>query len=89
MTSCFLGEDRSQALDGSRDFSPFAVATLPGEMLAEHARDRWLAGSVDEVVERIAELRALGVTRVPPAPEPLGRREMVALIGERLLPSLR
>jgi F420-dependent oxidoreductase-like protein len=89
MTSCFLGEDRSQALDRIARFVAVRGGDAdPGEMLAER-RDRWLAGSVDEVVERIAELRTLGVTRVFLQHLNHSDDEMVALIGERLLPSLR
>ena len=89
MTSCFLGEDRGQALDRIARFLAVRGGDAdPEEMLAER-RDRWLAGSVDEVVERIAELRALGVTRVFLQHLNHSDDEMVALIGERLLPSLR
>ena len=51
--------------------------------------DRWLAGSVEDVVERIAELRELGVTRVFLQHLNHADDEMVALLGERLLPALR
>ena len=89
MTSCFLGEDRGQALDRIARFLAVRGGDAdPGEMLAER-RDRWLAGSVVEVVQRIAELRALGVTRVFLQHLNHSDDEMVALIGERLLPSLR
>ena len=89
MTSCFLGEDRGQALDRIARFLAVRGGDAdPGKMLAER-RDRWLAGSVDEVVQRIAELRTLGVTRVFLQHLNHSDDEMVALIGERLLPSLR
>ena len=59
------------------------------EAMLEQRRDRWLAGSVEDVVERIAELRALGVTRVFLQHLNHSDDEMVALIGERLLPAIR
>jgi F420-dependent oxidoreductase-like protein len=86
MTSCFLGEDRGEALDRIARFLAVRGGDAdPEEMLAAR-RERWLAGSVDEVVERIAELRALGVTRVFLQHLNHSDDEMVALIGERLLP---
>jgi alkanesulfonate monooxygenase SsuD/methylene tetrahydromethanopterin reductase-like flavin-dependent oxidoreductase (luciferase family) len=89
MTACFVGVDRAEALD--------RVAWLlalrgddsdPAAFLRERS-DRWLAGSVDEVAERIAGLRALGVTRVFLQHLNHADDEMVALVGGRLLPALR
>ena len=57
-------------------------------MLGER-RLRWLAGSVDDVAERVDELRELGVTRVFLQHLSHSDDEMVALIGDRLVPSLR
>jgi alkanesulfonate monooxygenase SsuD/methylene tetrahydromethanopterin reductase-like flavin-dependent oxidoreductase (luciferase family) len=59
------------------------------EAMLEARRDRWLAGSVDDVAERVDELRELGVTRVFLQHLNHSDDEMVALIGGRLLPSLR
>jgi alkanesulfonate monooxygenase SsuD/methylene tetrahydromethanopterin reductase-like flavin-dependent oxidoreductase (luciferase family) len=57
--------------------------------MLEERRDRWLAGSVDDVAERVDELRKLGVTRI--FLQHLNHAEdgMVALIGDRLLGALR
>ena len=54
----------------------------------EARRGRWLAGSVDDVTERVDELRELGVSRIYLQHLNHSDDEMVALIGERLLPAL-
>ncbi|OFW75663.1 MAG: hypothetical protein A2Y55_02455 [Actinobacteria bacterium RBG_16_68_12] len=59
----------------------------PEALLAER-RDRWLAGTVEEVAERIDALRDVGVTRVFLQHLNHSDDEMVALVGERLLPAL-
>ena len=88
MTSCFLGEDRAEAVERvSRFLAVRADTTDPEALLAERA-DRWLAGSVDEVVARIEELRELGVTRVFLQHLNHDDDAMVVLIGSRLLPAL-
>jgi alkanesulfonate monooxygenase SsuD/methylene tetrahydromethanopterin reductase-like flavin-dependent oxidoreductase (luciferase family) len=56
----------------------------PATLLAER-RDRWLAGTVEEVAERIEELRAVGVTRVLLQHLNHGDDEMIALVGDRLV----
>jgi alkanesulfonate monooxygenase SsuD/methylene tetrahydromethanopterin reductase-like flavin-dependent oxidoreductase (luciferase family) len=45
-------------------------------------RDRWLVGTVDEVVDRIEELHALGVTRVFLQHLNHGDDDMVRLLPE-------
>ena len=52
MTACFVGADRADVLDRLGAFIAVRSGdTGPGELLAER-RDRWLAGTVDEVAER-------------------------------------
>ena len=60
---------------------------MPHETLEER-RGTWLAGTVEEVAERLAELEALGVTRVFLQHLNHSDDEMIALVGERLLPEL-
>lgn len=89
MTACFVGADRGDVLDRLREF----VATRgdgadPEELLAQR-RDRWLVGTVEEVAERIDELRAVGVTRVFLQHLNHADDDMVGLVGDRLLPALR
>jgi F420-dependent oxidoreductase-like protein len=89
MTSCFLGDTRADAVERIARFLSVRGEDTEAEAMLEARRDRWLAGSVDEVAERIEELREVGVTRV--FLQHLGHDddEMVALIGERLLPAVR
>lgn len=64
MTACFLGETHGDVLDRlGRFLAVRGDDTEPAALLAER-RDRWLAGTVGEVAERIEELREVGVTRV-------------------------
>ena len=89
MTACFVGRDRAEAVERVARFVALrGNGADPAELLAERS-DRWLAGSVDEVAERIGELRDLGVTRVFLQHLNHGDDDMVALLGERLLPLLR
>lgn len=89
MTACFVGRDRAEAAERVARFVALRGHEAdPAELLAERS-DRWLAGSVDEVAERIGELAGLGVTRVFLQHLNHADDEMVALVGERLLPLLR
>jgi F420-dependent oxidoreductase-like protein len=86
MTAAFVGVDRAEVLDRLRAF--LAVRgddTDPEELLAARA-DRWLAGTLHEVVARIEELRALGVSRVFLQHLNHSDDAMVALVGEQLVP---
>ena len=57
MTACFLGETDADVLDRvARFLSVRGDDTDPAALVAER-RDRWLAGTLDEVAGRIGELR--------------------------------
>jgi F420-dependent oxidoreductase-like protein len=89
MTTCFLGRDRAEAVERvARFVAQRGDEVDPGQLLQERS-DRWLAGSVEEVAERIGELRELGVERVFLQHLNHGDDDMVALVGDRLLPLLR
>jgi F420-dependent oxidoreductase-like protein len=91
MTSCFVGETRDDAVErvarfldirgGGNDSDPTAT-------LADRA-DTWLAGSVEDVAERIADLAEAGISRVFLQHLVHEDDELVPLIGERLLPLVR
>ena len=76
MTSCFVGADRAEVVERVRRFLEIAGGgAMPEAVIAERAT-AGSSGTVDEVAARIEELRAIGVTRrLPPAPEPLRRRD--------------
>jgi alkanesulfonate monooxygenase SsuD/methylene tetrahydromethanopterin reductase-like flavin-dependent oxidoreductase (luciferase family) len=89
MTACFVGDSRDEVHERvGRFLAVRGDDTDPGSFVAERS-DRWLVGTVDEVAARIDELRALGVTRVFLQHLNHSDDEMVALVGERLLPMLR
>jgi F420-dependent oxidoreductase-like protein len=89
MTSCFLGETHEHAVERvGRFLAVRGDSSDPAAVLAERS-DRWLAGSVEEVAERIAGLAGLGVSRVFLQHLNADDDAMVALIGERLLPLVR
>jgi F420-dependent oxidoreductase-like protein len=89
MTGCFVGTDRGEVLDRIGSFLAIRGGEVQAEEMLEQRRSSWLAGTVDEVVERIRELEAIGVTRVFLQHLNHSDDEMVALVGEQLLPALR
>jgi F420-dependent oxidoreductase-like protein len=88
MTACFVGAHRSEVLDRIRSFLDVRGGDADAEDLLAERRDRWLVGTVEEVAERIEELRELGLTRLFLQHLNHADDEMVALVGERLLPLL-
>lgn len=89
MTSCFLGDTHADAVERVARFLSARGDETEAEAMLAARRDRWLAGSVEEVAERIEELRELGVTRLFLQHLNHWDDEMVSLIGGRLLPALR
>jgi F420-dependent oxidoreductase-like protein len=88
MTACFVGEDRAEAVERvARFLSVQGRDADPAALLDERA-DRWLAGSVEEVAARIEELREIGVTRLFLQHLNHDDDAMIALVGERLAPSI-
>jgi F420-dependent oxidoreductase-like protein len=89
MTSCFVGETEEDVRDRvARFLSIRGDGSDPADLIAER-RERWLVGTVDEVAARIGELSELGVTRVFLQHLNHADDEMLALVSERLLPTLR
>jgi alkanesulfonate monooxygenase SsuD/methylene tetrahydromethanopterin reductase-like flavin-dependent oxidoreductase (luciferase family) len=88
MTACFVGADRAEALERIGAFLAVRGGDADPEALFAERADRWLAGSVEEVAARIEELRGLGVTRVFLQHLNHGDDDMVALVGEQLLPAV-
>jgi F420-dependent oxidoreductase-like protein len=88
MTACFVGSDRAEAVDRARAFLSIRNPQGDAEALLAERADRWLAGSVEEVAARIEDLRAVGVGRVFLQHLNHSDDDMVALVGERLLPAV-
>jgi F420-dependent oxidoreductase-like protein len=88
MTACFVGLDRGEVLDRVGAFLSIRGGDIDAEQMLEQRRSSWLAGTVDEVAARIRELEAIGVGRIFLQHLNHGDDEMVALVGERLLPTL-
>jgi F420-dependent oxidoreductase-like protein len=89
MTSCFVGETEEDVRDRvARFLSVRGDGSDPADLIAER-RERWLVGTVDQVATRIGELSELGVTRVFLQHLNHADDEMLALVAERLLPTLR
>jgi alkanesulfonate monooxygenase SsuD/methylene tetrahydromethanopterin reductase-like flavin-dependent oxidoreductase (luciferase family) len=88
MTACFVGADHAEVVERVRSFLELREDASDPEALLAERRDRWLVGTVEEVAERIEELRAIGVARV--FLQHLNRSDdaMVALVGDRLLPAV-
>jgi F420-dependent oxidoreductase-like protein len=89
MTSCFVGVDHAEAAERVRRFASRRGDGVDAEALLAERRDRWIAGSVDEAVARLEELRTLGVSRIFLQHLSHDDDEMVSLVGERLVPALR
>jgi F420-dependent oxidoreductase-like protein len=88
MTSCFVGADRAEAVERVGRFLAIRGDGADPEARLAEREDRWLAGSVDEVVARIEELRAIGLTRVFLQHLNHDDDAMVGLVGDRLLPAV-
>ena len=88
MTACFVGADRAEASDRVGSFLALRGGDADAAQTLDERRGTWLAGTVEEVAERIAELEALGITRVFLQHLNHSDDEMVALVGDRLLPAL-
>jgi F420-dependent oxidoreductase-like protein len=89
MTSCFVGETEADVLDRVRTFeAKRGRSDADPAAILEERRDRWIAGTIEQVAERIEGLRAIGVSRVFLQHLNHGDDDMVALIGERLIPEV-
>ncbi len=64
MTACFLGETHGDVVDRVSRFVTVSRAPTDAETLIAERRQRWLVGTLDEVAERIEELRGIGVSRL-------------------------
>ena len=86
MSACCVGRDRAEALEraGNR-LRRMGSDADPAESLGA---DDKLIGTVDEVLERLAEYRAAGVERVYLQHLDHTDLDMVRLVGDRIVPAL-
>ena len=89
MATCIVGEDRTEVLDRVRGLlKVFGSGDEDPEAVFAERRERWIAGTPDEVVERLRALADAGVERVYLQHLVHKDTEMVELIGEAVLPAL-
>jgi F420-dependent oxidoreductase-like protein len=89
MATCIVGEDRTKVLDRVRGvLKVFGSGDEDPEAVLVERRERWIAGTPDEVVERLRALADAGVERVYLQHLVHMDTEMVELIGEAVLPAL-
>jgi F420-dependent oxidoreductase-like protein len=88
MTTCYLGETETDVLDRIRRFEASRESNADPAQLLEERRGRWIAGSVEQVAERLEELAKIGVTRVFLQHLNHTDDDMVSLIGDRLIPAV-
>lgn len=89
MATCVVGEDRAQVLERvSSALAVFGSGDADPEAVLGERRERWVAGTPDEVVERLRSLGQAGVERVYLQHLVHGDTEMVELIGDAVLPAL-
>jgi F420-dependent oxidoreductase-like protein len=89
MATCVVGEDRAQVLERVRGvMAVFGSGGEDPQAVLDERRERWLAGTPDEVVERLRALADAGVERVYLQHLVHGDIDMVDLVGEAVLPAL-
>ena len=86
MTLTVVGTNRDEVRDRLR--RALGEGRDVEEALAQ-AGDRWLVGTVDEVLERLSAYEAVGVNRVMLQQLDHEDSEQTALIGDRLVPAAR
>jgi F420-dependent oxidoreductase-like protein len=89
MTACFLGETHGDVVERVGRFLAVSGTDTDPETLIAERRERWLVGTLEEVAERIEELRAIGVSRLFLQHLNTDDDAMVELAGGRLASALR
>jgi F420-dependent oxidoreductase-like protein len=88
MTGWLAGEDRADLLDRAGRLAEWRGSQAPPEQFLEGLPEHFIAGTLDENVERLRELSAAGVERV--MPQHLLHRDLdaVAQIGQVVAPAV-
>ena len=90
MATCIVGADEAEVLERVRGvMKVFGSGDEDPEAVLADRRERWLAGTPSEVVDRLEALAEVGVERVYLQHLLHRDTEMVELIGEAVLPALR
>jgi F420-dependent oxidoreductase-like protein len=88
MTGCIVGSDTAEVHERvARLLARFGRDGSPEEYVRER-RDRMVIGTVEEAIERLRELQALGVERIFLQHLVHEDVEMVRLLGERVAPAV-
>jgi F420-dependent oxidoreductase-like protein len=88
MTTTVVGRDRGELRDRlARVLERTGSGERPEDLLA-NPPERWIIGTVDEVVERLHQLEAAGVNRVMLQHLVHDDLDMVALIGSAVVPAV-
>jgi F420-dependent oxidoreductase-like protein len=88
MTGCVVASDRGELLERvGRVLAVIGSDERPQDALAGRA-ERWVVGTVDQVVERLGALAAAGLDRVMLQHLAHDDLEMVALLGRTVAPAL-
>jgi alkanesulfonate monooxygenase len=89
MTTCLLGSDRTQVQTRLRETREARADYHPvGKSQAPNGSESWLVGTVDETVDQLTALAAVGFERVylhHPLPSDV---EMVNLLGNEVVPAV-
>jgi len=86
MTACVVGSnERETKARTERMLDRMGTPDSPVRVMLEAGRDGWIAGTVDQVVDRLAELEEAGVERVMLQHLAHDDLEMVALIGAEIV----
>jgi alkanesulfonate monooxygenase SsuD/methylene tetrahydromethanopterin reductase-like flavin-dependent oxidoreductase (luciferase family) len=88
MTACFVGADSAEIVERVVGVLGDRIDGDPEAFLVERS-ERWLAGTVEEVVEKIEALRRIGVTGVYLQHLNHSDDEMLRVLGEELLPAIK
>jgi F420-dependent oxidoreductase-like protein len=88
MATCAVGEDRGQVLERVRALLAVWGSEDDPDVVLSDRGHRWIAGTPEEVVERLRSLAEAGVERVYLQHLVPGDTAMVDLVGDAVLPAL-
>lgn len=88
MTGCILGQDGDEVRHRTAAVMRRAGADGDPDEFARQRRDRWIIGTTDQVVERLAALADAGIGRVMLQHLAHTDLDMVGQIGEEIIPAL-